>query len=152
MMESGPATAPGFADEAGSQESWPQRFYFFGCVIRLEANVFLCLLCLISVLVPFFLLHPSTLDWSCGCHGNNSDPIPGSHSQEQRLKTIPPQVLYPWRAMGEGCLLNSPRIQSKEAKTPRDRDRSLRTSRLDAKERGARILIQELKFARQQKN
>lgn len=30
----------GSAGEAGSQESWPQRFYFFGSVIRLEAECF----------------------------------------------------------------------------------------------------------------
>ena len=148
MMESGPATVPGSADEAGSQKSWPQRFDFFGCVIRLEANVFLCLLCLISVLVPFFLLHPSTPDWSCGCHGNNSDPIPGSHSQEQKSKAIPPQVLCLCRAVGERCLLNSPRIQSWEAKASQDRDRSQRPSQAGPRGRRGRELGQELKSAR----
>lgn len=39
-MQNGSTTVPGSADEAGSQESWPRRSYFFGSVIRLEAECF----------------------------------------------------------------------------------------------------------------
>lgn len=54
-MQSGSTTVPGSAGAAGSQESWPQRFYFFGSVIRLEAECFsVAPPYILSVLIHFF--------------------------------------------------------------------------------------------------
>lgn len=106
-MKSDPGTVPGSVDEAGSQESWPQRFYFFGGVIRLEAECLSvsCLSNLYFGTIP--LLYSSTPHWLCGCHGNNFAPIiTGPHSL-QKDPTVACTLREQWE---KECLLNFPTV------------------------------------------